>query len=194
MDPRAAATNEGRRVGAEKGIAISKSVQFGKGYKRKIYDNALLGWLPLSFSLSLFFSLSRVKREIGVREGWAWCLTLPPQTFHHLLLVLSSLPSDLLATLVGLHRPTSRTYGGRYVGVACPTSVATPEFCACHGRHCVRTCVSRAPSALIPGFRKFDSITASVSDPILNNFIAITAIFRTHIAYNLSRRLFVLFK
>lgn len=69
-----------RRVGVEKGTAISKSAQFGKGYKREIYDNAPWGgWLLVS--------AGGWERELGVRDRWGLgvvpnAIPFPPSPAH----------------------------------------------------------------------------------------------------------------
>lgn len=73
QDGRANETSS-RRVGVWKGTAIRVRVQFGKGYKRKIYDNALCveGELPPAGGRREEDGGSRSHRGLGV------VLTLPP--------------------------------------------------------------------------------------------------------------------
>lgn len=121
-------------------------MQFGKGYKREIYDNAPWGgWLLVSAGGGGW------KRKLGVRDRWGLGV-VPIATLFPPSPARTTISPPPTSSPLDLRRPTARTRGGRYLGAACPTSVATPESCACHGRHCVRTCVLARPR-LIPGFR-----------------------------------------
>lgn len=146
-----------RRVGVWKGTAIRVRVQFGKGYKRKIYDNALCvegGLSPRGVAGDRRGGGgedggSRSRRGLGVVPN------ATPLTFHHPSPVHSPPRRPYLAFLVLDLTVVDQPLAPTVVDTTGPRAWQASrrrEFCACHGRHCVRTCVLARPR-LIPGFR-----------------------------------------
>lgn len=136
-------------------------MQFGKGYKREIYDNAPPGgWLLVSGG-----GLGKEARGFEIAGGWAWCLSLPSPPPSHLLSLVSpsrplrpprhliSADQPLAPTVVDTLGPRARQASRRRNPAPVMAAIAYVRVC------------SRAPSDSSQD-SEFGSAAASVSDTL----------------------------